>query len=118
MQSGRQAAQTRLARCQQMVPRRPNVARPGAGAIRRFRGDQLALAAAGERLTEDLLSLPWRVSVSGIDEIDAGIQGDIDERAALRQHRLELVVVKPADVVRALRRVPDRNVLVDGVVGL
>jgi hypothetical protein len=44
--------------------------------------DVVALA-AGERLADDLLGLTPRVDVGRIDEVDAGIQGPVDDPDAL-----------------------------------
>ena len=40
-------------------------------------------AAAGERLADDLLRLAARVDVGGVDEVDAGVEGRVDDRDAL-----------------------------------
>ena len=46
--------------------------------------------AAGQRLADDAFGLTRRVDVGGIDEVDAGVEGGVDDR-----HAVVLVLVAP-----------------------
>ena len=52
------------------------------------REDDVVAPAAGERLADDLLRLAARVDVSGVDEVDPGVERAVDDPDALVVVRL------------------------------
>src|SRR5690606_17615894 len=42
-------------------------------------GDHQVVAPAGDGLAQDLLGLAGRVDVGGVDEVDAGVEGGVDD---------------------------------------
>jgi hypothetical protein len=70
-----------------------------------FRGEDDVVAAAGERLADDLLGLALRVDVGGVDEGDPGVQRGVDDA-----DRLVVVGVAPgAEHHRAEAQLANRN---------
>jgi hypothetical protein len=47
------------------------------------RQDHVLTAASDEGLADDLLRLPGRVDVSGVDEVDPGVECSVDDPAAV-----------------------------------
>src|SRR5207247_7375689 len=45
--------------------------------------DDVVAAAAGERLADDLLGLASRVDICGVDEVDTGAEGGVDDADAV-----------------------------------
>lgn len=48
-----------------------------------LRGEHHVVAPAGERLAGDLLRLAARVDVGGVDEVDTGVEGGVDDPGAV-----------------------------------
>ena len=61
-----------------MVAGEAGVVRSRAGREPRLRGDENAVAAAGERFAEDLLGEAIGIDVGSVDEVDAGVEALVD----------------------------------------
>jgi hypothetical protein len=66
--------------------------------------DDVVAPAAGQRLADDLLGLALGVDVGGVDEVDPGVQGPVDDPDAL-------VVVGVAPVANIIA--PRQNLLTE-----
>ena len=90
---GAQAAQTGFERPPQTVARRARVVRPVAQAKGRFGRNQRPVAFALERLAQHLFRAALRVNVGSVEEVDAGLEAEVDHAAGLgnigRAPRLE-----------------------------
>ena len=84
MTSVREPLQAGLAGADQMMARGPAVVRPLAHGKARLGGDQhAALALAPQRLADDLLRGAGRIDIGRVDQIDPGIDAEIDLPARL-----------------------------------
>lgn len=71
-----------------VVARQALGVRPVADAHAHLGGDQhVALAPAAERLADDLLGEALRVGIRGVEQVDAGIDAEIDEAGRLGELR-------------------------------
>src|SRR5205085_5439393 len=75
---GVQPPQARLATADHVVPGQARVVGPRTHRHAHLGGDQHAIAVLAERLPEALLGQPGRVDVGGVDEVDAGLAGQVD----------------------------------------
>ncbi len=77
---GVQPFQARLGGADKVPARQAAVVWSGAHREARLGGDQQTpRPSAAERLAEDLLGEPVRIDVGGVDQVDAGVDGEVDE---------------------------------------
>ena len=81
---GAEAAEARFARGDDVVVRqRAGPPRPEAD----LGGDEHVVAPVADRGAEDLLRLPERVHVGGVDQVHAGVEGTVDHQRGRRARR-------------------------------
>ncbi len=80
---GAEAAQAALDRRPDPAPRVAAMVRVVVHRVVELRGEHHVVAATGESPTDDLLALAVRVHVGGVDEVDPGIDGAIDQTDAV-----------------------------------
>ena len=73
-----QPAQARLAACDEVVAREAGVVGPVPHRQARLGGEQHAVAPAAQRLADDLLRHAVGVDVGGVDQVDAGVEAQVD----------------------------------------
>ena len=75
---GAQPLEAGLAGCDQMMARRADVVRHRSHPEARLGRDQELVAAAGDRLAENLFGKAGRIGIGTVEQGDAGIERDVD----------------------------------------